>query len=308
MTMALLEQLLSLTMVAESLRIAVPYACAAVGGVWAERSGVIQIGLEGVLLTSAFGSVAMAVASGSMLLGLAFGVLLGVGLSAVHALLVERTRIDAVISGIALNLLALAGTRLLLRALYDSSSNSPAIEGFRFGPTGAEGWALLLRVVMDPVTLLAVIAIAISPWLLDRTRLGLRIRACGENPTAAQAAGLNVRRLRLTALAISGAICALGGVHLAYDQHRFESAMSGGRGFIALAAVVLSGWRPVRAALACVAFGALEALQIILQDVGRESKAAMLIQLLPFVATLIVLGLGIGRSSAPQGIGKHAES
>ena len=143
--------------------------------------------------------------------------------------------------------------------------------------------------------------------MLNHTRLGLRIRACGENPTAAQAAGLSVGRLRLAALAISGSVCALGGVHLAYDQHRFESAMSGGRGFIALAAVVLSGWRPVRAALACVAFGALEAMQIILQDVGREYKAAMLIQLLPFLATLLVLGLGIGRASAPQGIGKHAE-
>ena len=167
---------------------------------------------------------------------------------------------------------------------------------------------MLLRVLCDPVTLVAVAAVVASTWLLHRTRIGLRVRACGENPTAAQAAGLRVSRLRLMALAISGGICALGGVHLAYDQHRFESGMSGGRGFIALAAVVLSGWRPVRAALACVAFGALEALQILLQDVSRQSRGTMLIQLLPFVATLLVLALGIGRGSAPQGIGKHAES
>jgi len=133
------------------------------------------------------------------------------------------------------------------------------------------------------------------------------VRACGENPTAARATGLRVSRLRIAALGISGAICGLGGVHLAYDQHRFEAAMTGGRGFIALAAVVLSGWRPARAALACLAFGMLEALQILLQDVGRESKLAMLIQLLPYLATLLVLALGIGRGSAPQGIGKHAE-
>lgn len=304
----MLDQLFSLTMLAETLRIAVPYACAAVGGVWAERSGVIQIGLEGVLLTSAFSSVAVAEASGSMVLGLLAGVLMGIALSAVHAALVEYTRIDAVISGIALNLLAYSGTRLMLRALYDSASNSPAIEGFRLGPSGASGLAMLIRVVLDPVTLLALGAIVVSPWILRRTRLGLRIRACGENPTAAQAAGLPVGRLRLYALGISGAICALGGVHLAYDQHRFEAAMSGGRGFIALAAVVLSGWRPGRAALACVAFGALEALQITLQDVGRESRAAMLIQLLPYLATLGVLALGIGRGSAPQGIGKHAQT
>jgi simple sugar transport system permease protein len=152
-----------------------------------------------------------------------------------------------------------------------------------------------------------VAVIAVSPWLLKRTRLGLRIRACGENPVAALAAGINVRRVRITALCISGAICALGGIHLAYDQHRFESGMSGGRGFIALAAVVLSGWRAGRAAAACIAFGFLEALQIILQDASSGSKSATLIQLLPYVATLVVLALGIGRAAAPRGIGKRAE-
>lgn len=297
--------LFSLTTLAETLRIAVPYACAAVGGVWAERSGIIQIGLEAVLLSSAFCSVAIAVETGSVVAGLAGGVLIGVAISALHAWLVERTRIDAVVSGIALNLFAYAATRMVLRALYDSASNSPAIEGFRVGPTGTAGWQLLARVLLDPVTVLALIAISLSPFLLSRTRLGLRIRACGENPTAAQAAGVAVSRVRITALCISGAICALGGVHLAYDQHRFEAGMSGGRGFIALAAVVLSGWRPTRAALACIAFGFLEALQIALQDLARTSRAATLIQLLPYVATLVVLALGIGKAAAPRGIGKH---
>ncbi len=302
-----MSQLLSVTMVAESLRIAIPYACAAVGGVWAERSGIIQIGLEGVLLTSAFCSVAAALASGSLLVGIVVGVAAGALLSVLHAWLTEHTRIDAVVSGIALNLLAYSATRLSLRALYDSASNSPSVAGFRLGPTGSAGWQLLVRVLVDPVTIVALAAIAVSPWLLHNTRLGLRLRACGENPTAAQAAGIDVRRVRLTALAISGAICALGGVHLAYDQHRFESGMSGGRGFIALAAVVLSGWRPARAAAACLAFGALEALQIGLQDLSRASNAATLVQLLPFVATLVVLALGIGKTATPAGLGKHAD-
>jgi simple sugar transport system permease protein len=240
--------------------------------------------------------------------GVCAGIAIGVALSALHAWLVERTRIDAVVSGIALNLLAYSGTRLALRALFDSASNSPGIDGFRVGPTGSAGWQLLVRVLVDPVTVLAVVAIALSPWLLTRTKLGLRIRACGENPEAAQAAGLDVRRVRITALCISGAICALGGIHLAFDQHRFESGMSGGRGFIALAAVVLSGWRPTRAAVACIAFGFLEALQIVLQDVSRASQAATLIQLLPYLATLLVLALGIGRTAAPRGLGKHADS
>jgi simple sugar transport system permease protein len=302
-----MSALFSLPMLAETVRIAIPYACAAVGGVWAERAGVVQIGLEGVLLTSAFGSVAVAVATASPLLGLLAGVAIGVALSLAHGLLVERGRVDAVVSGIALNLFAYAATRLALRGLYDSASNSPGIEGFRIGPTGTAGWQMLARVALDPVTLVAALALAASPWLLERTRFGLRVRAAGESPSAALAAGIDVARVRLGALAISGAVCALGGVHLAFDQHRFESGMSGGRGFIALAAVVLSGWRHGRAAAACLVFGFLEALQIALQDVGRASRAATLVQLLPFVATLAVLAIGIGRSGAPRGLGKHAE-
>jgi simple sugar transport system permease protein len=302
-----MSRVLSLTMLAETLRIAAPYVCAAVGGVWAERSGVIQIGLEGVLLVSAFTSVAATLATGSAVVGMVAGVAAGVALSAIHATLVDKTRIDAVVSGIAWNLFALSATRLGLVAFYDSASNSPSIHGFRLGPTGNAGWQLLARVLCDPVTWLAIVAVALSPWLFDRTRLGLRIRACGENPVAARAAGIDVARTRLLALAISGAICAIGGVHLAFDQHRFESGMSAGRGFIALAAVVLSGWRPMRAAAACAAFAFLEALQYVLQDVGQASRATTLVQILPYVAALIVLALGIGRRAAPRGIGKHAE-
>jgi simple sugar transport system permease protein len=299
--------LLSLTMLAETLRIAAPYACAAAGGIWAERAGIIHIGLEGVLLASGFTGVAVAAATGSAVMGLCAGVAAGAALSLAHALVTEKARVDAVVSGIAVNLLAMAGTRLLLRGLYDSSSNSPSIDGFRFGPTGASGAALLARVLCDPVTILGVLAIAASPWVLARTRFGLRVRACGENPVAAAAAGIDVARTRITALLVSGAICALGGVHLAFDQHRFESGMSNGRGFIALAAVVVSGWRVGRAALACLAFGALEALQIVLQDQTRRTAIGDLIQLLPYVATLVVLAFAAGRAAAPQGIGKHVE-
>jgi simple sugar transport system permease protein len=296
-----------LTMLAETIRIATPYACAAVGGIWAERAGVIQIGLEGVLLSSAFTSIAVAHASGSAVLGLVAGVATGSLLSVAHAALVEKARIHAVISGIALNLLVYAATRMLLRGLYDSSSNSPSIEGFRVGPTGTSGAALLARVLLDPVMIAAVLATAVTPWVLARTRFGLRTRAVGENPTAAASVGLSVARIRYAALAISGAVCALGGVHLAFDQHRFESGMSNGRGFIALAAVVVSGWRAGYAVAACLLFGALEALQIVLQRTLRQSSSGQLIQLLPYVATLVVLAFAAGRKAAPRGLGKHAD-
>jgi simple sugar transport system permease protein len=298
---------LSLTTLAETLRIAVPYTCAALGGVWAERSGVIQIGLEGILLVGAFTSVAVAYVSGSATLGIAAAMGAGVLVSLFHGLCTERARVHAVISGIALNLLALAGTRMLLRALFGSASNSPSIEGFRLGPTGASGVDLLLRVLCDPLTLLAVAAVALTPFVLNRTRFGLRVRAAGENPVAAASVGISVTRVRLAALAVSGAICALGGAHLAYDQHRFESGMSSGRGFIALAAVVVSGWRAGRAAVACLCFGALEALQIGLQDELSKTTAGGLVQALPYVATLMVMAFAAGRSGAPKGLGKQAE-
>lgn len=303
-----MSNLLSLTMLAETLRIAVPYACAAVGGVWAERAGVMHIGLEGVLLGSAFGGVAAAHATGSAAVGVAAGVGLGVALSLLHGALVVKAGVHAVVSGIALNLFVYAATRLALRGLYDSASNSPSIEGFRFGPTGASGVDMLARVLLDPVTLLGAAAIAATPWILARTRFGLRVRAAGESPSAVAAAGLSVPRIRLAALAVSGVLAGLGGVHLSFDQHRFESGMSNGRGFIALAAVVVSGWRAGRAALACGVFAALEALQIVLQDRTQGATGGDLVQLLPYVATLLVLGLASGTRRAPQGLGQSAEN
>ena len=302
-----MSSVFSLTMLAETLRIAAPYTCAAMGGIWAEKSGVVQIGLEAVLLTSAFTSVAVAQATGSALTGLCAGVIAGAAVSLGHALLVEKAKVHAMVSGIALNLLAYAATRLALRGLYDSASNSPSIEGFRFGPVGADGVALLGRVFADPVTLLAIAVTAATPYVLSKTRFGLRVRAAGENPEAVTAVGLSVTKIRCLALLVSGAACGLGGVHLAFDQHRFESGMSNGRGFIALAAVVVSGWRAGYAALACIAFGALEALQIVLQDKLRDSKGGELIQLLPYVATLVVLGFAAGRRSAPKGLGRAAD-
>jgi len=299
-----MSQLFSLTLVAETVRLAIPYACAALAGVWSERCGVVNIALEGVLLSSAFGAVSFTLATGSPTLGILGGVLVGMTLSLGHGLLAAKYRVDAIVSGIALNLLAASGTRFLLRAWYDSASNSPAITGFRFGPTGASGASMLARTLLDPVTVLAVLAVALTPWILHRTKFGLRVRAAGENPVAAAAVGINVVRVRLAALAVSGAIGALGGIHLALDQHRFESNMSGGRGFIALAAVILSGWRSVRAAVACLVFAGLEATQILLQ--GQRLVPHEVLQMLPYVATLLILGVAAGRARAPAGLGKHA--
>jgi simple sugar transport system permease protein len=305
---SLLTAIASATMLAQTLRMAVPYACAGLGGVWSERSGVVNIALEGMLLASGLGGVIAQHATGSAWLGIAAGALTGAAFGLAHAALCVRGRIDAIVSGIALNLVAAGGTRFALRALYDSSANSPPIEGFRVGFEGASGGALLARTLVDPTTILAIALAIFTAWTLDRTRFGLRVRACGEDPHAAASVGVPVARVRFLAVTIGGAICGIGGVALAFDQHQFQSGMSGGRGFIALAAVILSGWRPVRAALACVGFAALDALQIVLQDQTRAPQ--YLVQMLPYLATMFALVAiakrrGAAKGRPPAGLGKH---
>ena len=309
--MSALEALLGATIVAQTVRMAVPYACAALGGVWSERAGVVNIGLEGILLAGGLGGVAVHVATGSAWSGVAAGAAVGAAIGAAHALVVVRGRVDAIVSGLAVNLVAAGGTRYLLRALYESASNSPKVEGFRTAGGGG-GWSLLWHTCVDPLTLAAAALVAWTAWAMARTRFGLRVRACGEDPVAAFAVGVDVARVRIGAVAIGGAICGLGGVALAYDQHIFQSGMSGGRGFIALAAVILSGWRPARAAAACVAFAALDAVQVSVQ--GQAGASSYVAQMLPYAATLVALwaiarrrGLGSAAGRAPAGLGRHED-
>jgi ABC-type uncharacterized transport system permease subunit len=307
-----LDALLSATLVAQTVRMAVPYACAGLGGVWSERAGVVNIGLEGILLAGGLGGVVAHVATGSAWAGVAAGALVGALLGAAHALVVVRGRVDAIVSGLAVNLVAAGGTRYVLRALYDSASNSPKVEGFR-AAAGGGGLALLWHTCVDPLTLATAGLVGWTAWAMARTRFGLRVRACGEDPVAAFAVGVDVARVRVSAVAVGGAICGLGGVALAYDQHIFQSGMSGGRGFIALAAVILSGWRPARAAAACLAFAALDAVQISVQ--GQTRAASYLAQMLPYLATLVALwviarrrGMGSAAGRAPAGLGRHEDA
>jgi ABC-type uncharacterized transport system permease subunit len=296
----------AVTLLAQTLRIMVPYGCAALGGVWSERSGVVNIALEGILLASGLATVAVHVATGSPLLGLLGGIAMGACVGAIHALAV-RARVDAIVSGIALNLAAAGGTRFALRALYGSSSNSPSVAGFASSlGGGTSGGALLERTVTDPLWILGGLCTLGTAFLLYETRFGLHVRSCGENPHAAASVGLDTRALRLAAVSLGGAITGIGGAALAYDQHQFQSGMSGGRGFIALAAVIVSGWRPGRAVLACSIFAALDALQILLQETRIPHD---LLQAVPYVATLLALGLMGTRANPerpPAALGKPA--
>jgi simple sugar transport system permease protein len=280
---------LLVTLATETVRVSIPYACAALGGIWSERSGVVNIALEGMLLASALAAVVVQVASGSAVLGVVGAIAVGGVFGAVHAWVV-RQEVDAIVSGIALNLVAAGGTRFVLRALYASSSNSPSVPGF--AQQSASGAMLVVETLTNPLTLTTAAALVATSFALRRTRLGIQLRAAGEDATAAASLGLDVARLRLVAVSIGGCIAGIGGAALAFDQHQFQSGMSGGRGFIALAAVIVSRWRPGRAVVACAAFALLDALQVVFQ--GEARVAHDLVTALPYVATLVSLAV-LGR-------------
>jgi simple sugar transport system permease protein len=261
--------------------LAIPYGFAALGGAWAEESGVPHIALEGVMLTSAFVSVAVHLASGSAWAGVAAGAVVGAVVGALHAGAVVRARVDAIVSGVALNLAAVGGTRAALRGLFGSSANSPTVQGFAGG------------VFADPLLYLLLVGSVVAFWVRTRTRVGLAVRAVGEREDAAALLGLPTNRLRTGAVVVGSGIAGLGGVALAFDQHQFTAQMTAGRGFIALAAIILGRYRPERTLPACMVFALAESSQTLLQ--ARARLPGDIASALPYVATLIILGAS-GRS------------
>jgi len=291
----LLEGVLSIAFVTQAVRITVPYACAAVGGACTERSGVVDLALEAKLLWGAFAAAVAALATGSIAAGIAAGVAAGVLVAMVQLLIGVVLRADQVVVGVALNLASYGSTRYLLEVLYGSTASSPQTPG-----VGSAVWT-------SPLFWLAVAAIAAVTLALARSPLGLRIRAAGERPDALTAAGVSVLRTRALALAIGGAVAGLGGAQLALAAHGFSAEMSGGRGYIALAIVILGGWRPAVVAAVCLAFGVAEALQFQLQlqlQGDRADDVRALVQLLPYLITLAVLVVAPSRTRAPGALGR----
>lgn len=283
--------LFSLTFAVQVLRVAVPYVLAALGGVLSERSGVINIALEGKLLCGALGAAMGAHATGSVAVGLLCGCLGGAMIAALYGLVVIRFRGDQIVAGVAINLLALGLTRYILRLVYDSSSNSPQTPGF-------EG-----HLLANPSFWL-VCALAVGVWaFLYRSHLGLRLRAAGEHPEALETAGVSATSIRWGAVLAAGVLAGLGGAWLALGSNGFSDNMTNGRGYIALAAVIMGNWKPLWAAAACLLFAFADALQLQLQtaDIGVPGE---LVQMLPWVLTIVVLAGFIGRSRAPASLGR----
>lgn len=276
---------------AQVLRISVPYVLAALGGALSERAGVINLALEGILLSGAFAATLGAhFGGGSFVLGLLAGIAGGVLIGALYGLCVLRFRANQVVCGVAINLLVVGLTRYLLQWIFGSASNSPPLEGF-----DSARWT--------PVFVGGSIALVFAcDGLLRRTAIGLRIRATGENPAAAHSLGISVPLVRWVAVLAAGALAGLGGAWLALYNQGFTDNMSGGRGYIALSAMIFGNWNPIGAFFGALLFGFADALQIKLQ-ILETGIPYQFIGMLPYVLTMIVLAGVIGKTTPPAADG-----
>ncbi len=292
-----------LSLLAQMLRISLPYAMAATGGVFSERGGVVNIALEGILLNGAFFAVVGTIYTGSPYLGVLAAAFGGILTAALHAFITITTKADQIVSGLAINIIAFGFTRGGLRILFNSASNSPRIEAPCPAWTAQlPGGTTPLGVVLyHPLFILAILLVLFSVYFLFRTGLGLALRTAGEHPEAAHSAGYSVPALRWLGVLTSGLLGGLGGAWLAFEQHSFTDQMSGGRGYIALAAMIVGKWHPLGAVAACLLFGVAETAQIRLQGSGAPTQ---FLQMLPFILTILVLVFWVGKSVAPAKVGK----
>ncbi len=291
----------ALLFLAATLRITVPYALAAMGGSLSERGGVVCLALEGIMLHGALAYVLGAWYLHDPWWALLCAVLAGMATAALHALVTVVFRADQITSGIGLNLLAAGLTRFVLVTVFHSSSNSPRVTGLPEIPLGALGAVPGLGPLLaTPLVPLTFVLVPITVALLYRTPFGLRLRATGELPEASASLGLSVARIRVTGLLLCGALTGLAGAWLASEQHSFTDGMTGGRGYIAIAAMIVGKWHPAGAAAACLLFGATEAAQIALQGSAFPSP---LLQALPYAVTMLALAGFIGRATPPRALG-----
>ena len=296
-----MNELLTFGLVFSALRLSTPLILAALGGLFSERSGVINIALEGLMLAGAFTGAVATYQLQNPYLGFLCGIAAGGFLALIYAIACIKFQADQVVAGMAINFLMIGLPALISGAIYDSTGSTPQIDKADLLP-------VFFNNRLSIATILALLLVPFCWYVLYKTPFGLRLRATGENPAAADAAGVNVIRLRYLAVVISGLLAAAGGAYLSIGQSSlFTRNMTAGRGFIALAALILAKWRPVPVLLACLFFGFMEALTIQIQGVFQmpsgEEIPVQFIQMIPYILTIIVLAGFIGLSRAPRALG-----
>ncbi|MEB2836816.1 MAG: ABC transporter permease [Desulfurococcales archaeon] len=276
----------------------VTIALTAMGEVIAERSGVVNIGLEGILLASAWLAVYADIATGSWLAGYLAGLAMGAALGLMHAAIAVYARGDQIIAGVGLNLAAAGGTTLGIRAVWGNYGQSPPVAS---RPPAFD--VLGVRVsYMVPLTFLVAI---LAWWLLERTEWGLRVKAVGDDPRSADALGISVERTRLAATVLGAALAGVAGAYMSIDYlGSFVKLMSAGRGFIALAAVAFSGWDVLGALLGSIVFGLGDALSTYYTTIRGSSAAAYPYRTIPYILTLLAVSATAWRARMPRALGR----
>lgn len=303
-----------------SVRLAVPLLLACLAGLYSERAGIFDIGLEGKMLMAAFFSAAVASVTGSVWLGLLAGIASSMALSALHGLASITFRGNQLISGVAINFLAAGMTVLIAQDWFQQGGRTPSLSGAaRFNPIELPFAEALSGVpILGPIyselisghSILVYMAFAAVPltwWILYRTRFGLRLRAVGENPAAVDTAGVSVVGLRYAAVAIAGILCGIAGAYLATAlQAGFVKDMTAGRGFIALAALIFAKWRPWQAMWATLLFGFLQAIALRYQniDIGSFTIPVQFMDALPYILTVVILAGFVGKAIPPRAGGE----
>jgi len=287
----MIEGIFSLELLFSALRMSVPLAFASLGGVYSERGGVVNIALEGIMLMGAFGAVVGTYFTNNPWIGLLVAMLFGLIIALIHAVVSITFRINQIVSGTALNMMATGLTTFLSRLIFQAAGSSPHIEGmiqWQFPGTSFK---------ISPLIVIMILAVILSQIIIFKTRYGLRLRACGENPYAADSLGIDVIKIRYSGVIMSGILGGLGGAYLSLEHARvFVEGMTTGRGFIALAGMIFGRWTPVGSFSACFLFGLAEALRMRLEGFGIPTQ---FIQMIPYLVTMGVLIGVVGRAVAP---------
>ncbi len=290
-----LQSIFVVALAAATLRSTAPLLLAAMGGLLSERSGVMNIGLEGFMLLGAFGAAAGSYFTGQPFAGLAVGVLVAGLAGAVYAYWAITLRADQIVSGTAINLLGVGLTAFLVQRIWGQAGGSPSVTRL---PTTWLDLSVLVPVAFGIVPVVW--------WLLRRTKPGLRIMASGENPRAAESVGIDVPAYRYACVIAAGALAGLGGAYLSIgDLSQFTTNMTAGRGFIALAAVIFGNWTPLGTLGATLLFGFAQALRFQVQALGLPVPQELIIAL-PYLLTLVAITGLVRHSTPPAGLGRHA--
>jgi simple sugar transport system permease protein len=295
------------TLIASTIRLSTPLILAALGGLYSERGGVINIALEGMMLAGAFTAAVVTVFTQNPWIGVLAALVAGALVAALHAVATINFRADQVVTGTAINILFLGVPALLSGAMFESTGATPQLPRDQtlpdtpiFNPQTSPALASIFN--QKPLVYVAFLLVVVTAYVIYRTPFGLRLRAVGENPEAADTAGIGVNRMRYAGVLVSGALAALGGAYLSIGQNSlFTRNMTAGRGFIALAALIFGKWDPIGAVLACLFFGLAEAVAIRMQ--GTVNIPNQFIQMIPYILTMVVLAGLIGRARPPKALG-----